>query len=111
MAFPEHNFWCATCSPEFQHLSWHLDIIHLVKGQCTIYRLEYIFRKKPGNRVDKIIDQLHLSKSISNEIFKFICQMQPWVIAICTCAEILNFQYIGIKRFLSKLGSKLPNLV
>ena len=81
------------------------------KGQCTIYKLEYIFRKKSGNQVDKIIDQLHLPKSIPNEIFKFICQMQPWVIAICTCAEILNFQYIGIKRFLSKLCSELPNLV
>ena len=33
------------------------------KGQCTIYRLEYSFRKKSRNQVDKIIDQLYLSKT------------------------------------------------
>ena len=40
-----------------------MDKIDLVKEQCKIYKIEYIFRKF-RDQVDKIIEQLHLSKCI-----------------------------------------------
>ena len=40
-----------------------MDEIDLVKEQYKIYKLEHIFRKS-RDQVDKIIDQLHLSKFI-----------------------------------------------
>ena len=46
-------------------------------GKKTVQNLQtrMHFYKTLGNQVDKIIDQLHLSKSIPNKSFKFIsCQ-------------------------------------
>ena len=47
-----------------------MDVINLVKEQCTIYRSER-FLEKPQDQVDKMIDLVHLSKSIANVSFKF----------------------------------------
>ena len=37
--------------------------------------------------------------------------MKEQVIAMCACADILNFKYRGLKMFLLKLKSELQNLI
>ena len=72
-----------------------LDVINLVKGQCTVYRPEY-FLEKSHNEVDEVIDQLCLSKIFANVSFNFtscqeICKEylvtsnQDFPMSVCFC--------------------------
>ena len=76
------------------------------------------FQKNPRDQVDKIIDQLHLSKSIPNVSFKFIsCQENcKWHVVMNSCnlrmrADVSNFKYRNVKMLLLRLASELSNLV
>ena len=46
-----------------------MDGIELVKEQCKVFKLEYIFEKS-RDQVDKKIDQLYLSKCILVRVLK-----------------------------------------
>lgn len=45
ITFPAITFWCATPYLKFEAMQLNLEVINLVKGNCTIYRPEYIFKK------------------------------------------------------------------
>ena len=61
------------------------------------------FFKKSRDQVDKVIDQLYLSKSIP------VYVLNPY--HVMKCIVVSNFKYRSVKMLLLKLGSELPNLV
>ena len=66
--FPRNTFSCAAIKLTFGRNR---------SGKRTVYNLQtrIYFQKKLSDQVDKIIDQLHLSKCIPNVSLKFIsCQ-------------------------------------
>ena len=75
-----------------------MEVTNLAKGQCKIYRPEYIFRK---NHVIKLTKSLTNFKSIPNVCFEFIscpetCKQYVltaiWLLTICTGADVSNLK-------------------